>query len=211
LEMRCCARDCSWYEKRFRSLIDKERSEEPFSPEEEQFYRAYYERRTAAYLSRNPMRESTGLIPIPQLGKEKYQGEEGGLYPGGRNELPAGHVNAGLELARSIQPLDAEGAPSASGKIVLLSIGMSNTSLEFTAFRRLAQAGGRQQPAGSGEWQSGRAGCGENGGPRWQLLEGCGGAFANGRGHSETSAGSVVEAGDDGPQASVSREVAEVR
>ena len=83
--------------------------------------------------------KSTGLIPLPDLGTGTYQGEQGGLYPGGRNTLPPAHRKAGLELARHITPLDADGHPSKDGKIVLISIGMSNTTMKFQAFMKLAQ------------------------------------------------------------------------
>ncbi len=87
-----------------------------------------------------PPRESTGLVPLPDLGKGSYQGFEGGLYPGGANTPPPAHLKAGLALAKSIVPLDEEGRASAAGKIVLLSIGMSNTTQEFSAFQKLAAA-----------------------------------------------------------------------
>src|SRR3974390_2018454 len=41
------------------------------------------------WMAAHPVRESTGLIPLPDLGKEKYKGEQGGLYPGGVNAPPA--------------------------------------------------------------------------------------------------------------------------
>jgi hypothetical protein len=56
---------------------------------------------------------------------------EGGLYPGGSDELPGDHLAAGLERASRIRPLDAEGRPDPAGKAVLLSIGMSNATQEF--------------------------------------------------------------------------------
>jgi hypothetical protein len=83
-------------------------------------------------------RESTGLVPLPDLGRGMYQGEPGGLYPGGQNAPPAAHLKAGLALAKRIVPLDSFGKLSESGKIVLLSIGMSSTTSEFTAFQSLA-------------------------------------------------------------------------
>jgi lysophospholipase L1-like esterase len=92
----------------------------------------------AVSLCGQPPRESTGLVPLPDLGRGMYQGEQGGLYPGGQNAPPAAHLNAGLALAKRIVPLDSSGKPSESGKIVLLSIGMSNTTSEFKAFQLLA-------------------------------------------------------------------------
>ena len=75
---------------------------------------------------------STGLTPLNELGTGLYLGQfEGGLYPDGSNVLPAAHAAEGLNRAQNVQPLDASGAPSASGKVVLLSLGMSNTTQEF--------------------------------------------------------------------------------
>lgn len=59
-----------------------------------------------------------------------YHGLEGGLYAGGTNTPPAGHVTAGLAAAGLIEPLDANGDPDANGWIVMLSIGMSNVRYE---------------------------------------------------------------------------------
>ena len=81
--------------------------------------------------------ESTNLVPLPQL-KEKYKDFDGGLYGGGRNQPPEAHAKAAAAAAASIAPLDSEGKPSADGKIVLMSIGMSNTTQEFSRFKQIA-------------------------------------------------------------------------
>lgn len=85
-------------------------------------------------------RASTGLVPLCQMGEDQqYKGQDGGLYGKGRNAPPAAHGAAALRELQKIRPLDAEGMPSPDGKIVLLSIGMSNTKLEFSAFKELAR------------------------------------------------------------------------
>src|SRR5258705_4892985 len=70
-------------------------------------------------------------LPLNDLGTETYKGFMGGLYPGGSNTVPMTHASAGLAKAALVTPLDTMGAPSASGKIALVSIGMSNTTQEF--------------------------------------------------------------------------------
>src|SRR6266702_2534767 len=80
-------------------------------------------RRKAEYQKEHPPRESTGLIPLTDLSKGSYKGEQGGLYPGGENSVPAGHLKSGLELAKMVVPRDADGDDAKDGKIVLISIG----------------------------------------------------------------------------------------
>jgi hypothetical protein len=90
--------------------------------------------------------DTTGLKPLTELGKDKYKEYAGGLYPDGKNERPEAHEKAGLALAKKVQPLDADGRPSADGKIVLLSVGMSNTTQEFSTFKQLADADTEKNP-----------------------------------------------------------------
>ncbi|MCD6050623.1 MAG: hypothetical protein K0Q55_2026 [Verrucomicrobia bacterium] len=72
--------------------------------------------------------------------KGTYKGQTGGLYGEGKNEPPAQHLTAAQAAAKQIQPLSAEGKPDAKGKVGLISIGMSNTTQEFSNFVRLANA-----------------------------------------------------------------------
>ena len=69
-------------------------------------------------------------VPIMDMGAATYLGFAGGLYPGG-NLVPFDHGVAGAALAGGVEPLDGNGNASASGKIVMVSIGMSNTTQEF--------------------------------------------------------------------------------
>ncbi len=84
---------------------------------------------------------SSGVTPINDLGAGTFNGWTGGLYPNGSNYLPLTHRNAGLQMASQIQCLDTNGNPDAvNGKIVWLSIGMSNCTMETQQF--ITQANG---------------------------------------------------------------------
>src|SRR5437764_7626187 len=71
-------------------------------------------------------------IPLNDLGTGKYLGQyEGGLYEHGTNVPPADHEAIGLGQAALVRPLDATGKPSPNGNVVMVSVGMSNTTQEF--------------------------------------------------------------------------------
>ena len=81
---------------------------------------------------------SVGLTPINDLGTGFYRGWQGGLYPGGSNAMPAEHLAAGEAFATQVRPLGPDGQPDPQGgKIVLLSIGMSNSWQEFRTFKSM--------------------------------------------------------------------------
>lgn len=90
--------------------------------------------------------DTSKLKTLPNLGSEKYQGYEGGLYPDGKNERPQDHDAAGLALAKTIAPLGPDGQPAKDGKIVLLSVGMSNTTQAFSTFKRIADVDKERNP-----------------------------------------------------------------
>ena len=82
------------------------------------------------------MAQTTGLVPLIDLGAGTYQGYEGGLYPGGSNLPPEAHRLLALAAAGRIVPRDAAGNPDPNGLIVLIAVGMSNTTHEFAVFER---------------------------------------------------------------------------
>jgi len=129
---------------RAKRLLEMAKNGQTLSPEDQAYLDKAREIRARATAAAKP---STGLIPLDQMtAQDKYKGEDGGLYGGGRNAPPEEHLKAAqAELAR-IRPLDAQGKPSPEGKIVLLSIGMSNTTQEFSKFKELADRDPARSP-----------------------------------------------------------------
>jgi hypothetical protein len=93
-----------------------------------------------------PQRVSLGIKPLTELGAGNYKGETGGLYGDGRNEPPEEHFEAARRESAKIGPLDANGKPAPDGKIVLVAIGMSNTTQEFSMFKNMADRDPQKSP-----------------------------------------------------------------
>ena len=76
-----------------------------------------------------------GITPLNELGFTSYSNFPGGLYPNGANTRPPAHEAAGIQIATSqIVPLDSGGNVNTNtGKIVLISLGMSNTTHEWAS------------------------------------------------------------------------------
>ncbi len=136
---------------RARQLMEKFRSGQALTPDERDYLdRAKAERAkqqaTGGGQPGQPApapaeRSSTGLVPLNQMAaQDRYKGEDGGLYGGGKNEPPATQMNAALAALARVVPLDSSGKPAPGGKIVLLSMGMSNTTQEFSKFKEIADA-----------------------------------------------------------------------
>src|SRR6185295_1129761 len=88
-----------------------------------------------------------GLKPLSYMSaKDKYKGEDGGLYGKGENKPPQEHLKSALLVSKTIQPLDAKGNPAEDGEIGLVSIGMSNTTQEFSTFVQLAGHDAKKSP-----------------------------------------------------------------
>jgi len=84
--------------------------------------------------------DSTGQIPITDLGTNLFNGMQGGLYGNGENTIPQSHLNSGIQMASQVMPLDARGNYSDDGKIGFISMGMSNANMFFAGLRDSANA-----------------------------------------------------------------------
>jgi hypothetical protein len=138
---------------RGRMLMDKWRRGETLTPDES----AYLDRVRAEIRRRAAERKSmpaatpanladwSSLVPLTDL-TNTYKGQSGGLYGAGQNQPPAAHQAAWQKACARIQPLDAQGHPAKDGKIVLLTLGFSNTSMESEDFVRTGSGDPQKAP-----------------------------------------------------------------
>jgi hypothetical protein len=92
-------------------------------------------------------KDAVGLKPLSEMtAQDQYLGEDGGLYGGGQNEPPEAHSGAAKQETSRIAPVDKDGQPAQDGKIVLISISMSNGTQEFSEFKALADADPQKSP-----------------------------------------------------------------
>lgn len=76
------------------------------------------------------------LTPLNDLGKRKFKGFIGGLYPNGLNHPVGTYANDLLNICKSLVPLDTLGNPSPQdGKIIFGSIGWSISGQNIVALR----------------------------------------------------------------------------
>jgi hypothetical protein len=130
---------------RARQLMAKQNTGQSLSEGEKAFLRQMREKYGKGARSGRPgsppppPRETTGLVPLDQMTvRDRYKGQDGGLYGSGRNQPPPEQLKAALAKSKQVVPLDGDGKPSSHGKIVLLSVGMSNTTMEYSRFKQLA-------------------------------------------------------------------------
>ncbi len=132
-----------------RQLLQKTKRGEKLTDEEEKYLNKAKAARQAGKGKARPAgggnprallnREVTGLKPLTEMtADDKYEGQDGGLYGNGRNEPPDKHRQAAEAALAKIEPLNAVGKPAKDGRIVFLSISMSNATQEFSTFKRIA-------------------------------------------------------------------------
>lgn len=83
----------------------------------------------------------TSIDPVQTYQATGYI-DSGGLY-NGSNSRPPTHEAAGIEIAvNDVKPRNASGALDPTGKIGLLTMGMSNTKMESASFLQIANSEG---------------------------------------------------------------------
>ena len=143
---------------RGRVLMQKYQRGETLTPEESAYLdrvRAEIRRRTAQKRAANPLAATnapanladwSSLVPLTDL-TNTYKGQDGDLYGAGQNEPLAAHRSAWLKACAQVQPLDAAGHPASNGKIVLLTVGFSNTHMESEDFVRTGSGDPQKSPS----------------------------------------------------------------
>jgi hypothetical protein len=88
-----------------------------------------------------------GQKPLTEMtAEDRYKGEDGGLYGGGKNEPPPALLAAAKAATAKIVPLDEKGQPAKDGKIGLISLSYSNATREFAYFKPIADAEPQKSP-----------------------------------------------------------------
>lgn len=136
-----------------RALYEREQRGEKLSPEDQKYLDEAKRLRGQGGQGGQPQNPQANQQPLPPPPQNlvplteltgKYQGQDGGLYGGGKNDPSPELAARARKALAQVRPLNAEGKPAADGKIVMVSLGMSNTTMEFSTFKRLADADARK-------------------------------------------------------------------
>jgi hypothetical protein len=129
-----------------RALLQKQNRGGKLTEEEA----AYLERAKAARRARQGQRQNArviggkdkiGLKPLTEMtADDRYLGQDGGLYGGGKNVPPDEHRAAAEAALARLLPRNSAGEPADDGRIGFISISMSNATQEFSMFKQLADA-----------------------------------------------------------------------
>lgn len=79
--------------------------------------------------------DSTGLVPLTDMGASFYENVQGGLYPNGLNYLTGKHKKNGINISKALKPLDTLGnIDYLNGEIIILGLGASVASNAYNAY-----------------------------------------------------------------------------
>src|SRR4029453_2198715 len=93
-------------------------------------------------------KDKVGFKPLTEMtADDKYLNQDGGLYGSGKNTPPTEHKKAAEAAPARIKPLDAHGRPTVDGRVVFVSISMSNATQEFSKFKEIADRDSRKSPS----------------------------------------------------------------
>jgi hypothetical protein len=138
-----------------RGLLQKRQNGQKLTGEEA----AYVERAIAASRANQDGRpggdsraifgkDKVGFKPLTEMtADDRYLDQDGGLYGAGKNAPPDGHRKAAEAALAQIKPLDARGQPAIDGRVVFVSISMSNATQEFSKFKEIADRDPRKSPS----------------------------------------------------------------
>ncbi|MBP8261830.1 MAG: hypothetical protein KA118_19430 [Verrucomicrobia bacterium] len=123
-----------------RQLLERRQRGQTLTRDEQAYLeRAMTERRKQPGRPANQRPAPARLTPLADMSaSDRYEGEDGGLYGGGRNTPPDAHRRAAEAELAKIRPLDAEGEPGENGVVGFIAISMSNATQEFSRFKQVA-------------------------------------------------------------------------
>ncbi len=125
-----------------RQLIERQRSGEKLTADEQAYLDKAKEarKRSSGNAPAAQRKAPESLNPLCDMtAGDRYEGEDGGLYGGGKNTPPDALAKSAAAALAQIKPVD--------GKIAFVSISMSNATMEFSFFKRLADADARKSAA----------------------------------------------------------------
>jgi hypothetical protein len=138
-----------------RGLLQKRQNGQKLTDEEA----AYLERAIAARRANQGGRpggdsraifgkDKVGFKPLTEMtADDRYLDQDGGLYGGGQNTPPKEHQQAAKAALAQVKPLDDRGQPAIDGRVVFVSISMSNATQEFSKFKEIADRDPRKSPS----------------------------------------------------------------
>jgi hypothetical protein len=123
-----------------RQLMERRQRGETLTNEERAYLeRVNAERRKQQGSPANQRLPREPLVPLTDMSaSDRYEGEDGGLYGGGRNSPPEGHRRTAEAELGKIRPLNAEVQPDDEGVVGFVAISMSNATQELSRFKQLA-------------------------------------------------------------------------